>query len=426
MTLTAEIVAVGTELVAGDAVDTNSAWLAWRLGELGIAVHRHASVDDDVARMVDVFGAALARADAVLVTGGLGPTPDDLTRHAAAQLAGVPLERRAELVDHLVRYFTDAGRDMPQSNLVQADLPAGARVLQPEGTAAGFALAVPTSSRSSTPVLYCLPGVPREMKAMAQAGVFGELAARAGRGVTVARLVRTAGMAESQVAELVDDVLATYDGDPPSVAYLASRGETRVRLTTTATDRTAALARIDPFLERVTARLGAGVAGLDDEGPEHAVVRQLSAAGLTLALGESMTAGGVGARIARVPGASSVFAGSLVTYATVAKSRLAGIDPAVIDAHGPVSPEAAAGLAAAARTRLGADVALGLVGVAGPDEQRAPVGRVHLALDSGAGLQERELNLPRRGRVELQEFAVSAAVDFLRRRLAGLATPERR
>lgn len=412
MSLTAEIVAVGTELVAGEAVDTNSAWLSRRLGELGIRVLRHTSVADDLGHMVTVLSECARRAEAVVMTGGLGPTPDDLTRHAAAAVAGVPLERRQDLVDRITGYFAAAGRDMPPSNLVQADVPEGARVLPAQGTAPGFAFDVDRAS------VYCLPGVPREMQAMAEADLIPELAARAGRGVTVSRLVRTAGMAESHVAELVSEVLDPTGGGP-AVAYLASKGETRVRITTTAPDRAAALARINPLVDRIVDRLGAGVAGLDDEGPEHAVVRQLRQAGLTLAVAESMTAGGVAARIARVPGASMVLLGGIVVYATASKTALAGVPAAVLDDHGPVSAVVAARLAAGVRDRLTADLGLGLVGVAGPAQQGGvPVGRVHLALDTGGQVYERELNLSRRSREDIQDFAVSAAVDFVRRRVA--------
>lgn len=414
--LRAELVAIGTELVLGQGVDTNSAWLSARLAELGIEVTRHTSVDDDVDRIVSVLAEAAGRAQAVIVTGGLGPTQDDLTRVAVARLLGVALERREALAEYVSGYFARAGRHMPESNLVQADLPLGARVLTPQGTAPGFAVEVADTT------VYCLPGVPREMRAMATADVFTELAARAGRGATVSRMVRTAGMAESHVAELIDDILANCR-DQATIAFLASKGETRVRVTASAGDRDGALARTDPIVAQIVERLGAGVAGLDDEGPEHAVLRQLRELKWTLGLAESMTAGGVAARLARVPGASEVFHGGMVVYANTAKTMLAGVDASILEDSGPVSPETARALATAARVRLQADVGLALVGVAGPTEQEGqPVGRVYLAMSTAGGeMFERELNLPRRSREEIQDFAVSAGLDFLRRRLAGLA-----
>lgn len=412
--LHAEIVAIGTELLLGDSVDTNSAWLSRRLTELGIAVTRHTSVDDDVARMLSVLGEASQRADAVLVTGGLGPTQDDLTRQAVARLAGVPLERRDALVDHVTTHFARSGRRMPPSNLVQADLPRGARVLRPHGTAAGFAVDLGRCA------VYCLPGVPREMRAMADADVFPELAERAGLGTTVSRVVRTAGMSESHVAELLADTVEELEADDrASIAFLASRGETRVRVTATAASRQEALGLIDPVVERIVELLGAGVAGLDEEGPEHAVLRQLRQLGWTLGVAESMTGGGLAARLTRVPGASAVFRGGIVTYATDVKATLAGVDPALLEAHGPVSEQAATALARGARSRLGADVGVGVVGVAGPRAQGGkPVGLVHLAVVTPAGDVARQLDITRRSREDVQDFAVSYALDFVRRRLA--------
>ena len=444
--LRAEVVGIGTELLLGDAIDTNSAWLCARLGELGISVHRHTNVDDDIGRIVAVLAEAAARADAVIVTGGLGPTQDDLTRAAVAALARVPLVRDQSLVDYITDYFARSGRQMPMSNLVQADIPRGARVLTPQGTAAGLAIDV-DGPDGGVCTIYCLPGVPREMKDMANASVLGELTDRAGLGTTVSRVIRTAGMAESQVSELLDDLVTETTRDHQvGIAFLASKGETRVRVTATGEDRSAALTLTDPIVDRIVERLGAGVAGLDDEGPEHAVVRQLRQLGATLALAESMTAGGVAARIARVPGASAVLRGGLVVYATPAKVEVAGIDPSLLDAHGPVSAEVAGALAERARVVVGADVGLGLVGVAGPAEQGGmPVGRVYLALSTdgsasaaaprggtvtqpdeaaagAAGIAVAEINLPRRSREDIQDFAVSRALDFLRRRLATMAS----
>lgn len=422
--LSAEIVAIGTELVMGEAVDTNSAWLAARLGELGVRVTRHVSVDDRIDDIVDVLADAASRSDAVIVTGGLGPTPDDLTRHAVARLIGVPLERRDDLVAYITGYFTRTGRAMPESNLLQADVPRGARILEPQGTAPGFAVDVESPAGSST--IYCLPGVPREMEGMAAASVFGELTARAGLGTTVSRTVRTAGMSESHVAEMLDDVVADSERTgQPGIAFLASKGETRVRVTATAADRGHALAIIDPVVGRIVSRLGAGVAGLDDEGPEHAVFRQLRQLGKTLGIAESMTAGAVAARIARIPGASEVLKGGLVVYATATKTHIAGVDPSILDAHGPVSAPVAKALAQGARSRLHADIGLGLVGVAGPAEQAGmPVGRVYLAVATASEVMEREVNVPRRNRADVQDVAVSVAIDFLRRRLANLAASE--
>ncbi len=410
----AEIVAVGSELLLGDHVDTNSAWLSARLAEIGVDVHRHTTVGDNLDRMVEVIGDACRRADAVLVTGGLGPTQDDITRDAVARLAGVELVHHPEIAESLHAWFATRGRDMPANNLRQADLPAGARVLERVGTAPGFAIEVGDA------VVYCMPGVPREMVVMFDRDVLPDLQRRGGLAATVSRLVRTAGMSESGVAELCGELVDELEeAGNPTIAFLATKGETRVRVTGKAADRQAALALVDPVVERVVEVLGAGVVGIDDEGVEHAVARLLLERGWTLAVGESMTGGGVGARLVRVPGASRWFRGGLITYATEVKATLAGVDPDVLAAEGPVSSPVVAQLAAGARERLGADVGLAVVGVAGPDRQGGQdVGTVWLGHAAPDGTTDTRLvRLPARDRHDLQDFAVSSALDFLRRRL---------
>ena len=411
----AELVAIGSELLLGDAVDTNSAWISARLAEIGVDVHRHSTVGDNVDRMAEVIGGAAQRADHVVVTGGLGPTADDLTRIAVARVVGVELERRHELAEYLYQYWAAGGREMPESNLVQADLPLGAQVLDPVGTAAGFRVEVGASS------VWCVPGVPREMEAMVTRDVLPVLRAAGGEATTVSRVVRTAGMAESAVGEacapVVDRLAAAGN---PTLAFLASKGETRVRLTAKATTREDALALLDPLVDEVVAILGPNVAGVDDEGLEWAIARQLRTLGLTLAVGESVTGGGVSARLVKVPGASEWFRGSVVTYATDLKATLGGVDGEALAASGPVSEATAGALAAGTRKQLGADVGLAVVGVAGPATQGGqPVGFtcVGAALPDGTVVTASR-RLPARARSEVQEFAASMALDFLRRRLA--------
>lgn len=412
--LTAEVVAVGSELLLGESVDTNSAWISARLAELGVDVYRHATVGDNLERVVAELRGAAARADAVIVTGGLGPTQDDLTRVAVAHLAGLPLQRRPELVAYLEDYFSRGRRAMPASNLVQADLPAGARVLRPVGTAAGFAVGVDGA------VVYCLPGVPAEMTAMMERDVLPDLTRRGGLATTVSRVVRTAGMSESGVAELCAGVVDRLQpAGNPTLAFLASRGETRVRITGKAASRDAALALVDPVVEEVVDLLGAGVVGVDDEGVEHAIARQLRRFGWTLALGESVTGGGVGARLVTVPGASSWFRGAVVAYTTDAKTLVAAVPADELARHGPVSEAVAAALARGVRGRLEADVGLAVVGVAGPDTQGGKaVGTLCLGVAlPGAPPTARTAVLPSRNRVQIQEWAASVALDHLRRAL---------
>lgn len=410
----AEVVAVGTELLLGDHVDTNSAHISRRLAEIGVDVYRHTTVGDNVGRIAAALHEACTRADVVLVTGGLGPTQDDLTRDAVAELAGVPLERRDDLAERLVAWFAGRGRPMPANNLRQADLPAGATPLEPVGTAPGFAVDVGGAR------VWCMPGVPREMHVMLDRDVLPVLRDRAGTATTVSRVVRTAGMSESGVAEAVADLVEELDRTrAATVAFLASKGETRVRVTGRGATRDDALAVLDPIVAGVLDRLGAGVVGVDDEGVEHAIGRRLTAAGSTLAVAESITGGGVGARLVGVPGASAWFRGGLTTYATDSKASVAGVDPDVLDDEGPVSEAVAGELASGARERLGADVGLAVVGEAGPVASTPqPIGTVCLGVAlAGGAVRTTTVRLPSRTRADLQEFAASAALDFLRRRL---------
>lgn len=430
----AEIVAVGTELLLGENVDTNSAWLSARLAEIGVDVHRHTTVGDNHRRIVDVVGAAAARADVVIVSGGLGPTRDDLTRFAVAELAGVELERRGDLLDHLGARFAAAGREMPDNNLVQADLPAGARVVWPVGTAAGFAVSAEGPGQARADV-WCLPGVPWELRQMAERELLPALREAAGTVTTVSRVVHTAGMGESQVAAAVDDVIAELDvardGTPagaegddddrrrvPTIALLASGGETRVRITAQAPTREAAWQRAAPVVDAVLDRLGRGVAGLDDEGPEHQLARLLGEAGRTLAVAESVTGGRVAERLVTIPGSSHWFRGGLLTYSSALKTELAGVDPALLDARGPIDDDVAAAMAEGAARRCHADVGLAVVGVAGPEPQGgAEVGTTIAAVWDGASHVRRRV-LPTSERVEVQRMAASMAIDLARRVMA--------
>ncbi|MGH8930401.1 MAG: competence/damage-inducible protein A [Egibacteraceae bacterium] len=411
----AELVAVGSELLLGEGIDTNSAWISQRLAEIGVDVYRHTTVGDNSARILRVLRGACDRADVVIVTGGLGPTHDDLTRVVVAKLAGVELKRHEDLADGIRLYFAERGLQMPESNLVQADVPEGARVLEPVGTAPGLAVEVGSAT------VYCVPGVPREMEAMVARDVIPDLMRRADLAATISRVVRTAGMSESGVAERIGEVVDELEEvGNPTVALLASRGETRVRVTAKAVSPAAALVLLDPVVERLIGLLGTGVVGVDDEGVEAAIGRQLRRLGWTLAVAESITGGGVASRIVSEPGSSDWFRGGLVTYATPVKVSLAGVDPDVLERDGPVAESTAGQLAVGAAERLGTDVGLGVVGVAGPTGQGGrDIGTCCLGVVMpGERVRTRTVHLPGRTRSDVQEFAASAALDYLRRRLA--------
>ena len=409
----AEIVAVGTELLLGQNLDTNTAWIAQRLAANGIDCLHHVSVGDNIERIADTLRIALARADAVIVTGGLGPTQDDLTREAIAAVAGVPLTRDAEALALVQAVFARRNRAMSPSNLRQADVPLGARIIpQRIGTAPG--LVCPVGER----VIYAMPGVPAEMQEMLERAVLPDLRARGGeRAVIASRVIRTWGLGESAVAELVSPRVDALEGAGPSaptIAFLASGIEgIKVRVTVKAADEGAARKLLDAEELELRALLGERVFGVDDETMEHAVGQLLFEHGLRLGLAESFTGGLIASRLVAVPGASGWFAGALVAYASELKHALLDVAPGPV-----VSLEAAKAMAEGARRLLKVDVALATTGVAGPDPQEGhPPGTcfVGLALPDEAP-RASALSLSG-GRTSIREIATISALDALRRAL---------
>ena len=412
-----EIIGVGTELLLGQIINSNAAWIGQRLADVGWDCLRHTVVGDNEARITDAIHEALARADAVIVTGGLGPTQDDVTREALAAAAGVPLRRQPELEAWLRDRFAHMGIGrMAEMNLRQADVPEGARAIDnPRGSAPGLVVEV-----GGKPV-YAVPGVPREMEGMLERVVLPDLAAHAGEGrAIVSRTLRTAGVPESRLAERLTPLWESVPGDV-TLAYLASPGEVRVRLTAVGATREAALAEIAPVEAAVRDELGDVVYALDEETLEAAVGRLLRERGQTLATAESLTGGMVGARITTVAGASDYYLGGVVSYATEAKAGLLEVDRDLLAEHGPVSEPVAAAMAAGARRAFGADLGLATTGVAGPAEQAGrPVGTLCLGVADGAGSATGTLRAPG-DRAQVRAWATTVALDLLRRRLEGLA-----
>ena len=299
----AEIVAVGTELLLGQIANTNARWMSEQLAAVGVDVLHHQTVGDNVDRVAEALSLAASRADVVLVTGGLGPTQDDLTREAIALVAGVPLVRRPELEAMLREKFRGfSGRSMPENNLQQADVPEGARAVVPErGTAPGLVVDLPGGVR-----LYAMAGVPLEMVEIMEGTVLPELATRTGAAI-VSRVLRVTGMGESAVAEALADLFDASTN--PTVAFLATGGEVKVRLTAKAATREEAERRIAPLADEVAARLGDVVFSTRDETLEGTVLRLLVEKGLTICTAESLTGGSVSARLTGVPGASAAVVG---------------------------------------------------------------------------------------------------------------------
>jgi len=414
----AEIVAVGTELLLGQIADTNARWMSERLADAGIDVTNHQAVGDNLDRIVEALRLAAGRADVVLVSGGLGPTEDDITRDAIAAFAGQPLVFHEELETMLrekFRRWSTTGA-MPKSNRRQAYVPQGARWIVPDrGTAPGLALRVDGTR------MYAVPGVPDEMQEMIGGTIVPELRALAGGDVIVSRVLRCAGMGESAVAERLADLFASSIN--PTIAYLASMGEVKVRITAKGSSRGDAEARADPVVAEVRARLGDVVFSADDETLEQAVLRLLNARSRTLACAESLTGGGVGSRLTAVPGASASFVGSAVVYTAEAKGRVLGV-PADVLAAGTVTEACALAMATGARDVYGADVALALTGAAGPEpHDGAAPGTIWVALADASGFTHARGFVSRGKRDRVRRWAEQAGLDLVRRHLEGVPLP---
>ncbi|HLW17127.1 MAG TPA: competence/damage-inducible protein A [Actinomycetota bacterium] len=404
----AEVLSVGTELLLGDIVNTNAAHIGQALASIGVDCFMHTTVGDNEKRIADAIGAALSRADAVIITGGIGPTQDDVTREAISAVTGRALVRDPKIEENLRRRFAEFGRPMPEMNVRQADVPDGASIIEQSwGTAPG--LIVPHGAG----VIYAVPGVPAEMEDMLSRAVLPDLLRRAGQpSQIVSRVVRIAGVSESTIAEQLRDVWDVLGGET-TMAFLAGGGEVRIRLTAKAPDPSRAQELVAAAETTVRASLGAAVVGVDGETLETVVGTLLLARGWSLGAAESLTGGALGSRITSAAGASEYFRGSIVSYATEVKEELLGVPASILDEHGPVSEPVARAMAQGARDRLKADVAVALTGVAGPTEQGRPVGTVVVAVAGPLGNVVREIRLPG-DRNTVRTLAVSAGLNLVR------------
>ena len=412
----AEIIGVGTEILLGQICNNNAEWISQRLAEIGVDVPYHQAVGDNVDRIEAAFRLGLSRADVVVATGGLGPTQDDITRDGLAAALEVRLVRHPEIEDFLRAKFARLDREMPEINLVQADVPEGARYILPDrGTAPG--LICETEGKR----VYVVPGVPAEMREMMSRSIIPELADLAGPAALVSRTIRATGIAESKVAELLDDLFRTSIN--PTVAYLASSGEVKVRLTAKSPSRAKAETLIAPLADEVVKRLGRSVFTTEDEELEQVVGRLLVEKGLTIASAESLTGGSVAVRLSTAAGASDYFKGSAVTYTAEAKRKVLGVRKETIDGPGVVSEECAVEMAQGARRLYESDVALALTGVAGPEPHDGkPPGTVCLGLSAKDRDESRCFRAPG-DREQVRRWAEQAGLDMVRRYLEGSPQP---
>ena len=411
----AAVAAIGDELLSGDQVDTNSSWLAGRLGELGWTVERVVLVGDEEDEIAEVLGELCRRYPLVITTGGLGPTLDDVTRHAAAKAAGVELESDPEVIERIRAWFESRGRVAASANERQALFPAGAaRMPNSAGTAPGFRVRVGDSW------LAALPGPPREVNQIFEEQLAPWLEEQPKTGsVLCFRRFYLFGLGESDFAERVGEAMKR-DANP-RIGVRAGGGILSVKMEARGTsgERAEALAgeHAAAFRERFARWIFSENEAVPD--PAAALGALLIARGVTFACAESCTGGLIAARLIDVPGISEVFLEGFVTYSNRAKVVRLGVPEALLERHGAVSPEVAAALAAGAAERTGARLAVSTTGVAGPGggSPQKPVGLVHIGLSLDGEVETHELRLVARGRYFVRNWASNTALDLARRRL---------
>lgn len=400
---------MGTELLLGQIVNTNLAHIGQRIAELGLDAHYQQVVGDNLDRMETAIDLAIGRADAIVITGGIGPTQDDITREAICSATGREMEFSDEYAQALRDRYAQWGREMPESNLRQAEYPHGAELLaNPRGTAPGLAL------EHHGTLIFALPGVPKEMHLLLDDHVLPRIREKAGIDeVLVSRVIRSWGKGESAVAELMGDLFASSQN--PSMAFLASDGEIKVRLTAKAPTVAEAEILIAPVQAEVERRLGSSVFGHDDDVVESLLLDMARAHGWTLGTAESATGGMVGARLTSVPGSSDVFRGSIVAYATDLKSSLLNVSESTLEA-GVVTEATAIAMAHGARQRLGVDVAVSITGYAGPDGDEP--GTMVVGVATPERVMARTLKMPG-DRERVRTFTSTAALHLLRLAMSG-------
>lgn len=416
----AEILCVGSELLLGQIIDTNAAYIAGQLARIGVDLHRKQTAGDNLERITDCIRGALRRADVLVITGGLGPTTDDLTREAIAGALGVPLEYQEDLAQNLRDFFARRNYEIGETTLRQAYLPATCVELHnPVGTAPGV-LYQGSFEGVDGKFIFAVPGVPREMKAMLDGGIIPILTDFMGgeRQIIVSRLLRAFGIGESGLADKVEDILTTATN--PTVAPLIyGNTEVHLRLTAKTRDEKEAKELLDAMEARIRERVGSYIFGTDAQTVPSVTLDLLHRETATLGVAESLTGGLLGSYITEVPGSSAIFRGGIVSYSADLKIELLGVRPETITANTVVSEAVAREMAQGARQSLATTYALATTGEAGPESQSGvPVGTVWLALahPGGVEVEKREFHGDRDA---VRRRAALAALDLLRRFLLG-------
>lgn len=374
----AEVISVGTELLLGDVVDTNASYIARNLASLGIDLFRKTVVGDNKERIARVFKEALERADLIIITGGLGPTEDDLTREAVSEAMGEKLRLNEELLERIKRRFACRKRGTEKGMIKQAMVPSSARIIpNPVGTAPGIIL----EKEGKTTIL--LPGVPREMERMVQEGVVPYLRGRKEETESIkSRVLKVVGMGESQVEKTILDLLNQQSN--PTIALLAKKGEIHIRITAKFEGEKFLEEQIREVEEKIRNRLKDYIYGVDDETLEGTVASLLRKKELTISVAESCTGGLLSHRLTNVPGSSNYYQAGIISYSNQAKSELLGVSPLLIEEKGAVSSEVAIKMARGARKVGNTDLGVGISGIAGPTgaTPEKPVGLVYIAIST--------------------------------------------
>jgi len=403
-----EVIAVGTELLLGQIVNSNATFIGAALAEHGFDAHYQQVVGDNLARVATSIRTAIARADGVIITGGIGPTRDDLTREALCEATGRQMVFDDDYAEHLRTWWRQRGREMPESNLRQAEHPEGAELLSnPKGTAPGLAL------EHEGTLIFCIPGVPQEMEHLLMSDVLPRIAKRSVEpSAVVSRMLRTWGQSESMIGELLDDL---YQGSTnPSVAFLASGGEIKIRITAKAETRAAAIALIDPLATEIENRLTPWYFAADDDTVLRVIMRLLREKQWTIGTAESMTGGLVAAALTSEPGSSESVRGGLVAYDAQLKGQLLGVS----DISEVVNIETAIEMANGGRKLLEADVVVAVTGSAGPEPMEKPPGTVFIAVATPEDVRARELRMPG-DRERVLAYGTTSALHLTRLAISG-------
>lgn len=405
-----EILSVGTEILLGDILNTNSRYLSVELAKIGISVLRHTTVGDNAERLAAALTAALERSDIVIATGGLGPTADDITRDVCCEVMGFGTVFNREIADGIKNYFEGRGIPMPENNLRQAYVPVGGDVFENKnGTAPGIGM------KKNGKCVVILPGPPYEMAPMYHECVVPYLAEYSD-GIIVSKTVRTMCIGESAMAERVADLL---EGENPTVAPYAKKGEALLRVTAKAETEAEAQAMLEPVIAEIRNRLGDVVYGIDSESIEQRVVELLKKNKMTLATAESCTAGYIPKRITDIAGASSVFEYGAITYSNDVKEKVLGVKHETLVAYGAVSEQTATEMAAGIRRISGADIGIAVTGIAGPgsDGTNKPVGLCCIALNAPDAQICEKIETGRNDREYNRYVTASRALNLVRRYL---------